>query len=257
MTREQTQAAKTKPQSEAVESGRAFDIAGLVFPIVAVRVDKATRTVLVDRFIGSGFWINSEGAFLTCRHVFESLEDGQSPALGNPFGEQRDSYTPVLAHRIHKDLDFGIGFTPVEKTRFLPPFAGGMLLPGQAVSAFGFTEWGKDEVKKSLQLDVRYLKGHLTRTSVEQQNSQSPQIVEVSFGSPSGFSGTPLLADSKVVGMLYGNVETKLQSYSLLEVKDGPTEYREAAYRIYEYGLAHHLDDLVKFMRDCGLQPFE
>lgn len=244
-------------ESEAVDSGRAFDIAGLVFPIIAVQVDKVARRVLVDRFIGSGFWINSQGAFLTCRHVFESLKEGQNPAIGNPFGQVRDSYIPVVAHEIHRDLDFGVGFTEVEKTRFLPPFAGGMLLPGQTVSAFGFTEWGKDEEKKSLQLDVRYLKGHITRTSTEQQNSQSPQVVEVSFGSPSGFSGTPLLADSRVIGMLYGNVETKLQSHSLLEVQEGHKEYRETAYRIYEYGLAHHLDDVMKFARDCGVHPFE
>lgn len=247
----------TPTEKQAVDSGRAFNISGLVFPIIAVRVKGGDPPLLVDRFIGSGFWINSHGAFLTCRHVFESLEDGQSPAIGDVFGERRGNYIPVLRHQIHRDLDFGMGFTPVKRTRFLPPFTGGMLLPGQAVSAFGFTDGGRDEVKKTLGLDVRYLKGHITRTSTEQQNSQSPQIVEVSFGSPSGFSGTPLIANETVVGMLYGNVETKLQSYSLLEVQDGQKEFKETAYRIYEYGLSHHLDDLMKFARDCGVQPFE
>ena len=74
---------------------------------------------------------------------------------------------------------------------------------------------------------------------------------------PSGFSGAPLLADFQVAGMLYGNVDTKIQGYSLTEVQDGDKLYRETAYRIYEYGLCHRISGLVEFIRSCGIEPFK
>lgn len=57
--------------------------------------------------------------------------------------------------------------------------------------------------------------------------------------------------------MLYGNVETKIQGYSLSEVQDGDKHYRETAYRIYEYGLCHRVSDLVEFLVSCGITPFK
>jgi hypothetical protein len=232
---------------------RFFDIAGYVFPIVSGTPD--TEIFSVDRFIGSGFWVDSAGHFLTCRHVLENLKEGQCPAIAQPFGEKRDRYIPVIASEVHPKFDFAMGTAKLAQPSKFLPLHEGLIVPGLNVSAFGFTEWGKSG--QSLQIDVRYLKGHVTRTSDESQGLPTPSVVEVSFGSPSGFSGTALLVDFKIAGMLYSNVETKLQAYSITEVLDGNSEYRETAYRIYEYGLSHHPDGLVAFLKACGIHPFQ
>jgi hypothetical protein len=230
-----------------------FDIGGLVFPIVSgtSRAD----IFAVDRFIGCGFWIDSKGHFLTCKHVLDELKEGQNPAIAQPFGNEADRFIPVLETTAHAKFDMAVGkaarSTP---TKFLPPRAGNIFL-GLNVSAFGFTEWGK--LGQSLNVDVRYLKGHVSRTSTEPSGLPTPHVVEVSFGSPSGFSGAPLLVDFQVVGMLYSNVESKLQGYSISEVQDGGNVFRETAYRIYEYGLSHRVADLTSFLESCGITPFE
>ena len=230
-----------------------FDIADYVFPIVSGTPGREIFSV--DRFIGSGFWVDSVGHFLTCHHVLENLKEGQCPAIAKPFGEERDRYIPIIASEAHPKFDFAMGTVKlVQPSKFLPLYEG-PVVPGLDVSAFGFTEWEKSG--QSLQIDARYLKGHVTRTSDESQGLPTPKLVEVSFGSPSGFSGTALLVDFKIAGMLYSNVETKLNSYSITEVLDGNSEYRETAYRIYEYGLSHHPDGFVAFLNACGIHPFQ
>lgn len=232
---------------------RLFDISEFVFPIVSGT--PGSDEFRVDRFIGSGFWVDSAGHFVTCGHVLDALKEGQCPAIAQPFGNKRDHYIPVLQSQRHPKFDMAMGTARLTRpSKFLPPYEG-HVVPGLNVSAFGFTEWGKSG--QSLQIDVRYLKGHITRTSEESQGLPTARVVEVSFGSPSGFSGTPLLADFRVAGMLYNNVETKLQGYSVSEVRDGNNEYHETAYRIYEYGLSHHVSDLVSFLEQCNITPFQ
>ena len=78
----------------------------------------------------------------------------------------------------------------------------------------------------------------------------------IAFGSPSGFSGAPLLVDFKLAGMLYGNIDVRLDAYSVLEVDEDGREYRETSSRIYEYGLSHNLGDVLEFIQSCDLSPF-
>lgn len=229
-----------------------FDIAGLVFPIVSGKNEG--DDFYIDRFIGSGFWIDGAGDFLTCRHIFEDLKEGQSPAIGQPFSNDRDKYIPIVSSTFHPEYDIAVGRTISRDTRFLEPYEG-IIAPGLDVSAFGFTEWGKKD--GSLNLDVRFLKGHITRTAEGPTGLPTPFIIETSFGSPGGFSGAPILYGQKVVGMLHGNIESKIQGYSLTEVHDGDKEFRETAYRIHEYGLAHRIADLLVFLESCEINPFQ
>lgn len=236
-----------------MDNDRYFDIADYVFPLVSGTPQK--DHFAVDRFIGSGFWIDSKGHFLTCKHVLGELKEGQCPAIGLPFSDARDRFVPILSSTAHPRYDVSVGTANVKvPTKFLSLYEE-PIVPGLNVSAFSFTEWGKEG--QSLNLDVRYLKGHVTRTSTESLGLPTKSVVELSFGSPSGFSGTPLLAGFRVAGMLHNNIETKLQAYAITEIKDGDSEYRETAYRVYEYGLAHHRDDLVAFLQSCRITPFQ
>jgi len=230
-----------------------FDIAGYVFPIFSAKPGKGGFHI--NRFIGSGFWIDSKGHFLTCAHVLDELEEDLAPVIGHPFGKMRNSFTPILYDEKHSKFDVALGAAKIkEPTTFLRPYRGSVQ-PGLDIGAFGFTDAGK--VAKSLQLDVHYLKGHIVRTSEESMGLPTARVVETSFGSPSGFSGTPLLVDFQFAGMLYSNIESKLQSYSISEVLDEGKEIRETAYRVYEYGLAHHPEDIIEFVKACGIKPFE
>jgi hypothetical protein len=138
-----------------------------------------------------------------------------------------------------------------------PPRLPGRFSPigiGLDVEAFAFMN--QEKRGRTLGLDARLLRGHVSRMYSEPDGLPAKSIFEVSFASPSGFSGSPLLVGHAVVGMLYGNIESRLQAFAIEEVKDGNREYRETSYRVLEYGLAHPLPDLMDFTRACGVEPF-
>ena len=230
-----------------------FDIADHIFPILSVEGD--AEPYHVDAFLGTGFWINSTGHFLTCRHVFEALKQKQKPVIGQPFGDKSDSYIPICRWRAHPDIDIAIGEVVSKKKRPVLEKFEGQIATGLEVEAFGFMGWSKSG--QTISIDARLLRGHVSRMHSDPVGLPARSIFEVSFPSPSGFSGTPLMVSHRVVGMLYGNIESKLQAFAMDEIRDGSREYREISYRILEFGLAHPLDDLVGFARSCGVEAFQ
>ena len=226
-----------------------FSFDKYLFPIFAVT--QGASELKVKRFLGSGFWLDDKGHFLTCKHVLDGLAEGQLPAIGQPFGDRRDFFVPILSSTAHATYDVAVGVARASAVQGVLPRYKGQLGVGLDVQAFGFTDAGREQ--GSYQLDVRLLRGYVSRFSEEALGLPSPSLVEVSFGSPSGFSGTPLLVEKEVVGVLYRNVETKLEAYSVSETTEGNSQYKEVAYRIYEYGIAHSLEDLSDFLRSCGV----
>lgn len=233
-----------------MSSDRLFQLDPYIFPLFSVT--QGQEIVHVHRFLGTGFWIDQEGHFLTCKHIFESMKPEELPTIGQPFGEKSDRFIPVLKFMAHPKFDVAVGRAPKSKERGVLARYEGPVGLGLDVQAFGFTDSGK--VGRSYELDVRLLRGYVTRHSEDSLGLPSPSLLEVSFGSPSGFSGSPLLINTEVVGVLYRNVETKLEAYSVSEATEGQSQFREVAYRIYEYGIAHRLSDLLPFLKQCGAQ---
>ena len=232
-----------------------FEIGNYVFPIISGEYQK-DHSIKVGGFVGTGFFINSRGVFATCKHVAKSLENGQNLFLGQLSGPSAGSYlaiTRVQCHPIY-DLAWGVVVTKTN-TNFLTPFQGSCAL-GLDVGAFGFTNAGKQN--QSLCLEPRYLRGHISRMSESPYEFPAKSLCEVSFPSPSGFSGTALLSDSyELVGMLYGNAESKIQAYSITEVSEGNSTFTENAYRVMEFGLAHQVTDLVSIFKKENIPIFE
>jgi hypothetical protein len=229
---------------------RLFQLDGYIFPIFSVT--QGHGILHVQRFLGTGFWIDDEGHFLTCKHIFESLGPNQLPAIGQPFSQKSDRFIPILKTDSHAKYDVAVGQAPKGAVRGVLAKYQGVFGLGLDVQAFGFTDSGK--VGQSYELDVRLLRGYVTRHSEDSLGLPSPSLIEISFGSPSGFSGSPLLVNTEVVGVLYRNVETKLESYSVHETTEGQAQFREVAYRIYEYGIAHRLCDILPFLTQCGVK---
>ena len=214
-----------------------FEIGEIIFPLVSGKYTKA-NTVKVGRFLGTGFYISSNGLFITCKHVIEALEQRQDLFLGKVYGLFPGNYLPITNIKVHPKFDFACGQVITKKrTKVLKPYRGPFAL-GLEVGAFGYSDAGKE--KGCLFLDRRYLKGHISRISHEPYDFPAKSLCEVSFSVPSGFSGTALLSDDyQLVGMLYGNIESRLQAYSISEVIEGNSTFQEKAYRVTEFGLAH------------------
>ena len=224
-----------------------FSLKKYIFPLVAIT--QPGSPLKIKRFIGTGFWIDEDGLFLTCKHVIESLADDEMPAIAQPFSQRSDRFIPVTKATCHSSHDVAVGVAPKSAVEGVLPRYSGDLGLGLDVQAFGFTDAGREG--RTMNLDPRLLRGYISRFSGDPFGLPSPSLIEVSFGSPCGFSGTPLLVDTEVVGMMYSNIESKLQSFSINETEEDGSTFRETAYRIYEYGTAHYLADLDDFVKQC------
>lgn len=220
-----------------------------IFPLFSAAQGK--DMLRVKRFIGCGFWLDQYGHFATCKHVLDLVPEGQGPVIAQPGTDRSDHFYPVQNSVAHANFDLAVGCaSPKAVGAVLPRYTGPTGL-GLDVQAFGYTDSGKEGA--SYNVDPRLLRGHVVRMAESAFGLPSPSLLEVSFGSPSGFSGTPLLVDSAVVGILYSNLDSKLEAYSIEEVADGESKYREVAYRIYEYGIAHRIADFEQFFAECGV----
>ncbi len=212
---------------------------------------RAPDMVRIQRFLGCGFWLDQFGRFATCKHVLGELGEGQIAVVGQISGPKSDYFYPVKSSVSHAKYDIAVGQAPSTAVGGVLAHYAGAIGLGLEVQAFGYTDSGK--LGEKYQVDPRLLRGHVSRYATESFGLPSPSLLEVSFGSPSGFSGAPLLVDDEVVGILYSNLDSRLQAYSVQETIDGESEYREVAYRIYEYGIAHAIADLHAFFAECGV----
>lgn len=228
---------------------RIFRSEKYIFPLFSA--ERGPDVLRVQRFLGTGFWLDNQGHFATCKHVIENLELGQVPVIGQPFGPKPDYFIPILESTSHEKFDVAVGKAPASAVGGVLKRYQGHVALGLDVQAFGFTDSGKQHGK--YQIDPRLLRGYVSRAAEESFGLPSPTLIEVSFGSPNGFSGTPLLVNKEVVGILYSNIDSKLGAYSIGETTDGESHYKEVAYRVYEYGIAHRLSELASFFSQCGV----
>jgi hypothetical protein len=227
----------------------ALQLDRFIFPLFsAVREPEIVR---IQRFLGCGFWLDQHGHFATCKHVLEGATEGQVPVIGKLAGPNQNYFFHVKGSALHPQFDVAVGRAGASAVGGVLPQYTGSLGLGLEVQAFGCTDSGKQG--GNYQVDPRLLRGHVSRFSHEAFGLPSPSLLEVSFGSPSGFSGAPLLVEGEVVGIMYSNLDSRLQAYSIQETIEGKSEYREVAYRIYEYGIAHRLADLQQFFSECGV----
>lgn len=230
-----------------------MEIPTTIVPVVSVI--EGEKFLHVQHYEGTGFWVTSAGHFLTCKHVVEHLVGDLKPVVAAPFGESQANYTPVLSVRAHPTYDLALCYVPFDRPRTLLRPYNGIVAMGLDVHAFAFME--PEKSGQSLVLNGRLLKGHVTRMYRSAERFPASSLMEVSFPCPRGFSGSPLLARGQLVGMIYGNAESKMQTFALEELDKAGNTYREVAYRVTEYGLAHPLDDVVSFLKQRGIKPFE
>lgn len=220
-----------------------------LFPLFSAKL--VSGSARVQRFLGCGFWLDEHGHFATCKHVLDSVAEGETLTIGQPNGPQSDHFWPVLSSTPHPQFDVAVCRASASAVGAVLYHYEDPISLGLEVQAFGYTDGGRHGARH--QVDPRLLCGHVSRFAFEPYGLPSPTLLEVSFGSPSGFSGTPLLVGSQAVGILYSNLDSRLQAYAIEESSTGASQYREIAYRIYEYGIAHSIADLQPFFAQCGV----
>jgi hypothetical protein len=202
----------------------------------------------LGRYVGVGFFLE-DGRIATCAHVVNLVQPDE-----NLYGMDMKTGTYSEVHDIkqHAKYDFATGEFGTDRTVYFYKLEPKKFRIRQDVHTFGWTV--HDKVDGTKQLDARFFKGYIVRTSDKPLRDDTRSTMEISFAAHSGFSGAPLLCPETglLVGMLVANSESRIELHSMVEVNDDGKEYKETANRIVELGIAHSNLDIIEFLKEMS-----
>ncbi len=213
----------------------------------------------IDEAIGTSFFINLRGTFLTCRHVAIAAQ-AKAKTKKCEFGlvvkadDGTSKKSEIARIRELEDApapyDVCIGRTDYNlSSRFLA-LSNKSIDVWQEIATGGYPLSAISGNPVAKQINMRVHKGIVQR--ILQPDSgpvgQHPKGYELSFLVGTGISGSPLfLADSTdilpVIGICVGSSRSE-EIDEVSEVKEGNTVFRETKLRITEHGIAHDLVSL-------------
>ncbi len=210
-----------------------------IFPIFASNV-----TTKKDRFIGTGFFIDNEGTFATCEHVLSNCQDEEELCIKYLLDMRKYQIEKI---KNHNSIDLAIGkIADISGNKYLNPYIN-KILPGFPINAWAFYSEGEGI------LYPRFQCGHIIGmrpniTDLYRCNT----IIETSFHSMPGFSGTPIwdIKTLNYYGMLHGNIESTINVYKFEEVEENGEKLKESICRVVEYGMAHPVKDILTFYQE-------
>ncbi len=227
-----------------------------VVPILAVHRDKPD----LFRFLGTGFFVGTEGHLVTCSHVVQQVTPEESLHCLQ-IGRRR--WIPLSVFRVLSDLDLALctGAAP-ETQEVMPLISEPFVQPGADINTLGYLHEPKGPDRLSFYM--RVMRGYITSIP---ESSEYPDSYELSFPVLFGCSGAPLLSRfdiegenaSKlgIVGCVYGSRESRIVRYSEitreLSVKNKLETEREVTARIEEMGLAYNVKALLRLLKESGV----
>jgi len=220
----------------------------VIVPLISIPKDRENLFI----FRGSGFYIDTTGFLITCRHVVDQLSDAEYLAAYQA-GKRRKlplklvNRSPKYDLAVCKSDDPGIS----EPWPFvLEPFV--RLGDDVEIYAYCNEPVGYDQ----LPFRVRYMKGHITGVS---RDSNCPDSYELSFPVLTGMSGAPLIRHfpvegqnkrkSGIVGFAYGSRESEVVRHT----KTVSQDFEERVSRIQELGLAYKAEVFRHILDGTGV----
>lgn len=236
-----------------------MDIAPFFYHVLKVNRRDGSRHLL-----GTTFPVTPNGGFITCRHVLAShVTDQEYVAI---FDNETGNLVPVnlntciLPTNREHDLAFIPNALKRPKPEFFPFLPPCQITIGEDVYSYGYFLSSSSELQagNSTSLNQGYFKGNIVNFSSSPKTPGSAAI-SLSYAVVEGLSGSPVLTyhnGPKVVGVCYGNVQSRVLASEVLEYRDKTVEYKETINRIVEFGRAHHNAAIVPYLQQNSVKDF-
>lgn len=227
-----------------------------VVPVCLVEITPGN--VRIDQLIGTAFFINSKGCFLTARHVIESaISIGAKKNLTAALVVKGDSgksfeslAAPVTAYEFaNTPNDVAIGKVNYSCETLLSLEHKDVEV-WQEVATYGYPSSAVSGPVTGLRLNIRCHRGYIQR--VLKPNDLplggNPEAFELDFLLGRGVSGAPLFIHAQpkdiLIGVCVGSFRSELIEDELLQVDSNGSTYKELKIKIEEFGIAHDLRPL-------------
>lgn len=236
-----------------------------VFPIVLYSVAQNGKADIKNT-IGTGFFINRCGYFLTARHVIESAQAQSTKenlqiglAIKDNHGESTNYLIAKLVTFEHapKPYDVTIGKIEYSLKKLDKTFKHIDIEVWQRVATYGYPLNAISGDPTNIRLNLRAHKGIIQRklATDDLPFKPSPPAYELSFLIGTGISGSPLFIyeepNDVIIGICVGSSRSE-EIDEIHEVKEGTTTRIERKISITEYGIAHDLVSLLTWAPSIG-----
>lgn len=206
----------------------------------------ADRTATPKNVYGTAFSIGDD-CFMTAGHCIASAAS-ESDVIGIAFIVGSKYFlAEVLEYEVVPELDIGFLKTiaTIGRAKAFPWEAD--RIPALAtVIACGYP-FAIDPEQHAI--STRSFKGHIVSRRPFARFSAKPWVYELSFASPTGLSGAPLIAidnDPRIAGIILGNYETKMLVFSDKEVVSEERETIIERYHSLQLGIAIQSTELLR-----------
>jgi len=229
----------------------------LSLPLYAGKKDDKNE-VYDLRYIGNSFHVNDD-TIATCAHVVEGLNEDELLFAWETSGQ--NLLLDLLNVKSHDKYDFAIA-NVVRSNFSIMAINNQKNYIGDRIRAYSYTVNRTGENGLPI-LDNRLFDGHIVRINGPELPGKSKSTCELSIPILSGFSGSPILGELenhpfpnswRIIGMAYGNFDSKILSYQYSENLDNGSKRVESIYRVLELGLAHSSLDLLSYLSDLGVE---
>jgi hypothetical protein len=215
---------------------------------------------IVGWFLGTGFFVDHEGGFLTARHNLDGVDCGPDEQIAVAFWEDPVRVLPVATVRLSDQFDIAYGHVSEPENIVPLTIASSKPMINEDILTLEFSnvapERGEDGIAR-IMISATSHKGYVARGYQSTFAGTGPaHVVEVSFPALKGASGAPVVVErlGTVLGMLVANVERELlpAQVEVIEHGDGTKEDRKY---FLPRGLAIawiHLRDFLDSVKDVA-----
>jgi len=212
-------------------------------------------TADIKELIGSAFFINKNGCFMTAQHIIEAAED-RAKQKGYEIGivvksvsgtSSKSSIAPILLiEKAPEPYDVAIG-TVNYSCKTLLKFQNRDVEVWQDVATYGYPLDAVSGNPSSLNLNIRCHKGYIQRLTKPEDIpfGENPTGFELSFLLSKGLSGAPLFihdgSHEIVIGVCVGSMRSETIEDQYTKVNDNGEIFTETRLSINQFGLAQNI----------------
>lgn len=233
-----------------------YNFGDYVFPICELYPNEANNKFKIRHFHGSGFFIGTEGYFLSAKHLINN-EDFKTADSKTVFGailqdvqdNRLNRFTKnIMQIEEHPEYDVVIG-----KIDHTPPgfFSSDNqdAYGWEDVHCFGYPENLNKNHEQLYTFGSQFLKGYIMRR-VSQDDIpllNIPPSYELNFPIPKGVSGSPIFRIGQVkslLGIALSSHDSVLARYESTDVVNGNEKYSEKIVQVTQLGIAARVHEI-------------
>lgn len=233
-----------------------YNFGDYVFPICELYLNEANNKFKIKHFHGTGFFIGSEGYFLSAKHVINTIhfENSSSKAVfGAILQDVKDNKLNRFTKKImqieeHPEYDIIVG--RIEHTP--PSFFSSNNQDAygwEDVHCFGYPENLSKNNEQLYTFGAQFIKGYIMRriSGEDIPLLNIPPSYELNFPIPKGVSGSPVFRIGPVkslLGIALSSHDSVLAQYETTEVVDGNEKYSEKVVQVTQFGIAARVHEI-------------